>query len=88
MIFTEAAAASLRRISSTVVATVDIIFFFKFLGAVKTIVFGVLCSSLKKILGEEDDEQQELTIRLMSRVFTVHTLQSRVSVICSSLFCF
>ena len=44
------------------------------MGIVKTIVFGVFCSSLKKILGEEDDEQQELTIRLMSRVFTVHTL--------------
>ena len=39
------------------------------MGAVKTIVFGVFCSSLKKISGEKDDEQQELTIRLMSRVF-------------------
>ena len=28
-----------------------------FVGALKTIVFGVFCSSLKKILGEDDDEQ-------------------------------
>ena len=88
MIFTEAAAVSLRRIFGYCSSYSRQEFFFKFLGAVKTIVFGVLCSSLKKILGEEDDEQQELTIRLMSRVFTVHTLQSRVSLICSSLFCF
>ena len=57
MIFTEASAASLRRISGTIAATVDRKFFLSFfylcnfMGTVKTIVFGVLCSSLKEISG-------------------------------------